>query len=211
MPRRPAPPALPNEKELIAKARKGDKDSYRFLVEAYQDRLFGLVFSMVNNREQAEDLTQEVFVKAFFALPRFEGGSAFYTWLFRIASNHCLDHLRKRRVSEVSLDATREDDEETTRLQRLPAPAAESPDAMTATPTESGEVLSALPPDQRLILTLRELEGYSYEELAEVMKCGVNTIKSRLNRAREALKAAFYARYGPPVRPATGTMPAPEE
>jgi RNA polymerase sigma-70 factor, ECF subfamily len=201
MVKKPSGPALENEKEIVERARKGDKEAYRLLVEAYKDRLFGLISTMISNREQAEDVSQEVFVKAFFALPRFEGGSAFYTWLFRIASNHCLDHLRKKRVSEVSLDATREEDDGTSRMDRLQAPETEMPEAMIGTPTESGEVLFVLPPEQRLILTLRELEGYSYEELADVMKCGVNTIKSRLNRAREALKQAFYQRYGHPSAP----------
>jgi RNA polymerase sigma-70 factor, ECF subfamily len=196
MPPRTRAKQLPNEGTLIAQARTGDKDAYRLLVEAYQDRLFGLVVSMVKNRELAEDLSQEIFVKAFFALSKFEGGSAFYTWLFRVASNHCLDHLRKRKLSETSLDATLDDNEETTRLQQMPAPQTDEPDRLMGAPTESGEILSSLTPEQRLILSLRELEGYSYEELADVMKCGVNTIKSRLNRAREALKAAYEAKYG---------------
>jgi RNA polymerase sigma-70 factor, ECF subfamily len=187
---------IADEDVFVARAREGDKEAYRHLVEGYQDRLFGLVFSMVPNPEQAEDLTQEIFVKAFFALPRFAGDSAFYTWLFRIGSNHCLDHLRKRHRSEVSLDAAIEDENESAHIHRLPAPEQEEPDHLVEVPTESGEVLSSLTPDQRLILTLRELEGYSYEELADVMKCRVNTIKSRLNRAREALKVAFMGKYG---------------
>ena len=77
---------------------------FAMLVEGYQDRLFGLIFSLVQNREQAEDLTQEIFVKAYFALSSFEGQSAFYTWLYRIASNHCLDHLRKKRPQQISID-----------------------------------------------------------------------------------------------------------
>src|SRR5580765_645340 len=105
---------IPEEKDLIARARKGDKDAYRTLVLAYQDRVFGLVVSMVRNREQAEDVTQEVFVKAYFALPRFKGDSAFFTWLFRIASNTCLDFLRKHKMAEVSLDQSFEDEEELT-------------------------------------------------------------------------------------------------
>lgn len=185
-----------NEKELIARSREGDKTAYRTLVEAYQDRVFSLVLSMVRQRESAEDLTQEVFVKAFFALPKFAGDSAFYTWIFRIASNHCLDHLSKRRVTEISLDATVDEGEESTRLQQLEAPVSEHPESLMDTQTETGNVLATLTADQQMILSLRELEGYSYEELAEVMNCGVNTIKSRLNRAREAFKLAYEQRYG---------------
>src|SRR4051812_1241236 len=100
-PRGPAP-NIPEERELLARARKGDTDAYRSLVEACQDRVFGLALSMVRNREQAEDLTQEIFVKAFFALAAFKGDSAFFTWLYRIGSNACLDYLRKHRLAEVS-------------------------------------------------------------------------------------------------------------
>lgn len=189
-------PALPDEAKWVALARNGDKDAYRKLVEAYQDRLFGLVLSMVPAREQAEDLTQEIFVKAFFALPRFEGGSAFYTWLFRIGSNHCLDHLRKRKPNEISMDAPVSDDDETTRGDLLRGPASDAPEAALEQHSESFSVLDELEPEQRLILSLRELEGYSYEALGKALNCGVNTIKSRLNRARSALKVAFERRYG---------------
>src|SRR5262249_35497871 len=107
----PKPKPLPKEQEYIAQSREGDKDAYRTLVEAYQDRVFGMVLGMIRQREQAEDITQEVFVKAYFALKSFKGDSAFFTWLFRIASNTCLDHLRKHRPTEVSLDQTFDEDE----------------------------------------------------------------------------------------------------
>src|SRR4029077_1088803 len=95
MSQKPESKPIPHEAEHIARAQKGDKDAYRALVEAYQDRLFGAVFSMVRQREQAEDLIQDIFIKAYFALPSFKGDSAFYTWLFRISVNTCVDHLRK--------------------------------------------------------------------------------------------------------------------
>lgn len=188
--------AIPDEAKWVALAQKGDRDAYRHLVEGYQDRLFGLVLSMVSSREQAEDLAQEIFVKAFFALPRFEGGSAFYTWLFRIGANHCLDHLRKRKLPEVSMDATLNDEDDTTRGELIEAPTSDSPDSGLEKHSEGYSVLQSLDPEQRLILTLRELEGYSYEDLSRTLKIRVNTIKSRLNRAREALKEAFRREYG---------------
>src|SRR6185437_204406 len=157
----------------------------------------GLVLSMVGNPQQAEDLTQEVLVKAYFALPNFKGGSAFYTWLFRIGSNHCLDYLRRRPKSEISLDAPLSDtDDAISGVHRLPAPAAENPDAAADMPSEPVELLGSLPEDQRLILTLRELENHSYDEIAAIMRCNINTVKSRLNRAREALKDAFARKFG---------------
>jgi len=184
------------DRQDVDQARQGDKDAFRRLVEAHQDRLFGLVLSMSRNREQAEDLIQEIFVKAYFALETFEGQSSFYTWLYRIASNHCLDYLRKNRPDQISLDRPLSDDSEMTFQDTLQAPRSDHPEASVEGPSETAALLGALEPEQRLILSLRELEGRSYEELAELMKCPVNTIKSRLNRAREALKAAYIRLYG---------------
>src|SRR5258708_17228398 len=184
------------ERLLVERARKGDKDAFRNLVETHQNRLFGLVISMVSNREQAEDLIQEIFVKAYFALESFEAQSSFYTWLYRIASNHCLDYLRKNRPPQVSLDHPLSDDSERTFQDTLQAPRTEDPEASVDDPSEAVNLLAALEPEQRLILSLRELEGRTYEELAEMLNCPVNTIKSRLNRAREALKEAYVRLYG---------------
>src|SRR5438105_2287003 len=100
--RAPGDPMKSDDLNLVKEARAGDKQAFRRLVETHQDRLFGLVISMVSNREQAEDLLQEIFVKAYFALESFEGQSSFYTWLYRIASNHCLDYLRKNRPPQIS-------------------------------------------------------------------------------------------------------------
>ncbi len=181
--------SIPDEKKYIKQARAGDKEAFRRLVESCQDRLFGLALSMVRNREQAEDLVQEIFIKAYFALESFEGQSGFYTWLYRIASNHCLDYLRKNRPIQISLDRPFSDDSEMTFEDTLKAPFSDDPEAAMETPSEAAALLAALQPDQRLILSLRELEGHSYEELADMLNCPVNMVKSRLNRAREALKS----------------------
>jgi RNA polymerase sigma-70 factor (ECF subfamily) len=198
---KPESKPIPQEAEHIARAQKGDKDAFRVLVEAYQDRVFSMVLSMVRHREQAEDLTQEIFVKVYFALPTFKGDSAFYTWLFRISSNYCVDYLRKHRPVEISLDQTVDEGEdisrlEKLRLEKLPAPAAEHPETPLESEGDVVRLLDQLSPDQRLILTLREAQGHSYEELATMLKCSVNTIKSRLNRAREALKLVYSLKYG---------------
>jgi len=193
-------PHLPDEKTVIRRAQAGDKGSYRLLVEAYQDRLFGLVMSLVHIREQAEDLTQEIFVKVWFALDSFEGQSAFYTWLYRIASNHCLDYLRKRRPVQVSIDRPASEESEATFGDQLEAPFSDQPEAPLEAYSEAAAVLDHLEPDQKLILSLRELEGQTYEELAEILKCPLNTVKSRLNRAREALKGAYERFSGNPAR-----------
>jgi RNA polymerase sigma-70 factor, ECF subfamily len=188
---------LPGESEFIARSRNGDKDAYRVLVQAYQDRIYTLAFSMTRQRELAEDVTQDVFVKAFFALSSFKGDSAFFTWLYRIASNTCLDHLRRRRPNEISIDApVGEEEDGLERLETFRAPKADQPEAGLEEQAEAVSLLGALTPEQRLILTLREGQGYAYEEIGEIMKCGVNTVKSRLNRAREALKRLYEAKYG---------------
>lgn len=188
--------ALPEEKKVLDRARSGDKTAYRRLVEAYQDRLFGLVLSLVHDREQAEDLTQEIFVKVWFALDSFEGESAFYTWIYRIASNHCLDYLRKRRPIQISIDRPVTEESEATLENQLEAPFSDRPEAPLEAVSEAAAILDRLDPDQKMILCLRELEGHSYEELAEILDCPINTVKSRLNRAREALKEAYEKLYG---------------
>ncbi len=184
------------DQDLLKQVRAGDKQAFRRLMETHQDRLFGLVISMVGNREQAEDLLQEIFVKVYFALESFEGQSSFYTWLYRIASNHCLDYLRKNRPLQVSLDRPLSDDTEMTFEDALQAPRSDDPEASIDDPSEAASLLAVLEPEQRLILSLRELEGRTYEELADMLNCPVNTIKSRLNRAREALKEAYVRLYG---------------
>jgi len=194
---------LPNEPDLVERARQGDKQAYRALMEAYQDRVYRLILSMVQRPAEAEDLTQEVFIKAYFALSNFEGQSAFYTWLFRIASNHCLDYLRKRRLPEISIDRPLDGEQDSSHAERLEAPEMENPDGGLEGTGIMAPLLKVLDPDERLLLTLRELEGYSYEELAKELKCGVNTIKSRLNRARSALKEAYERAYGNIVEPKT--------
>jgi RNA polymerase sigma-70 factor (ECF subfamily) len=193
---KPSNKPSPQEAEHITRAQQGDKAAYRSLVEAYQDRVFGMVLSMVRHREQAEDLTQEIFIKAYFALPSFKGDSAFYTWLFRITSNYCVDHLRKNRPQIFSLDQPIEEQEEISRIETLTAPASERPEASLENESEIMRLLDQLGPDQRLILTLRESQNHSYEELASMLNCSVNTVKSRLNRAREALKKAYQGKYG---------------
>src|SRR5438552_10280727 len=138
---------MSDEKIQIERARSGDKEAFRHLVEGCQDRLFGLVLSMVHDREQAEDLTQEIFVKAYFALESFEGQSSFYTWLYRIASNHCLDYLRKNRPPHVSLDRPVSDNSEMTFEDTLEAPRTDNPEASVDDPSEAARLLEALEPE----------------------------------------------------------------
>jgi RNA polymerase sigma-70 factor (ECF subfamily) len=139
-------------------------------------------------------VTQEIFVKAYFALDRFKGDSSFFTWLYRIAANACLDHLRRNKHAAISLDQPLSDEDEGSRLDTLRAPPQDRPEA--GLEGDPHQLLQLLNPDQRLILNLRETEGYSYEEIAEILNCAVNTVKSRINRAREAHKKAYFEAYG---------------
>jgi len=185
-----------DEKKAITAAAEGDKEAFRCLVEMYQDRVYGHVVSMVSRRDLAEDLTQEIFVKAYFALPRFKRDASFFTWIYRIASNHCLDFLRKKRPPEQPLDAPLGEDSDYSLSDALPAPLREHPETGLENDAALAELLNDIDPEQKQLLILRELEGYSYDELAIMLKRPINTIKSRLNRAREALKAVFVRKYG---------------
>ncbi len=171
------------DEELIGQARSGDDRAYAELIRRNHAKIFGLCVSMLHNTTMAEDAAQEVFLKAYQSLDRFKGQSAFSTWLYRVASNHCLDLLRKsaRRPAE-SLEAILETEgDRVSRLLRAPDEERRAEDADLVR-----RVLASLPPDYRLILTLREAQGLSYEEIMAVMDCSLDSVKARLRRAREA-------------------------
>jgi RNA polymerase sigma-70 factor (ECF subfamily) len=173
------------ESELVRLAKKGDREAYAELVRRHYAMVAGLCGSMLG-ASRADDAAQDVFIKAFEALDGFQSGSKFGTWLHRIAANRCLDLLRqdaRRRVD--SLDAIEEDSP--AELERLLA----APDEASRTVERADvieKVLGKLSPDHRLILTLREAQGLTYEELAETLGCSVDAVKSRLKRARAALE-----------------------
>jgi RNA polymerase sigma-70 factor (ECF subfamily) len=163
--------------EIVARVRSGERDAYAHLVRKYQARITALCRTLVGQAD-AEDAAQEAFFKAYQALGRFEGNASFYTWLYRIASNHCLSALRSRKPSE-SLDRIVEEEKEG--LLRLfgddPRGAIESRELLE-------RLLGALKPNYRLALSLRERDGLSYEEIAEVMETTVDSVKALLRRAR---------------------------
>ncbi|MBI3554439.1 MAG: sigma-70 family RNA polymerase sigma factor [Elusimicrobia bacterium] len=183
-----------SDEELIDRVRSGDDRAYAELIRRNHARIFGLCASMLGDRTSAEDAAQEIFLKAYQSLGKFGGKSAFSTWLYRVASNHCLDILRKasRRRAE-SLDAVLE--EEGGRLERLLRAPDEERRAEDADLVE--RVLATLPPDYRLILTLREVQGLSYEEIMEAMDCSLDSVKARLRRARESLEDSLRHFLGP--------------
>ena len=171
----------PEEGSLIAQSQRGDVDAFDRLVAAHEDRIYHAAYRITGNAEDARDAAQETFVKAFRALPRYRHEAAFGTWLHRIAVNASLDIVRRRPqappvpLEEVVLPAqTHNPDIEAERHE---------------VQLRVHDALRRLAPDHRVIVVLRDLQGLAYEEIAEVLRMPIGTVRSRLSRAREALRA----------------------
>ncbi len=180
--------AAETDQQLVERVQAGDKRAFDLLVLKYQPKILGLVSRYVHDSHEVQDVTQEAFIKAYRALPRFRGDSAFYTWLYRIAINTAKNHLvsRGRRPPGSDIEvADAEHYENGGALRDM-----ENPENMLFS-RELGEVvhraISDLPDDLRSAVTLREFDGLSYEEIAEIMDCPVGTVRSRIFRAREAI------------------------
>lgn len=183
-----------SDNELVQRAREGDRDAFRELVERYQRKIAALALGMLRNREDALDVVQETFTKAFQSLDRFKGDSSFYTWVYRIAVNLSIDHQRRdAKMPQVPLEpADRSVDSE----QNLPAFVPESDERddpfRRTQDTEIREQLAAaiseLTPEHRAVILLREVDGLSYEEISRVMDCPKGTVMSRLHYARRQLQ-----------------------
>lgn len=176
---------------LVERVQSGDREAFGLLVEKYQRKLLRLVMRMVRDPAEAEDVAQEAFVKAYRALPNFRGESAFYTWLYRIGVNTAKNWLMAngRRMPTVSEIVDEDgDDIDGSHLLRDD----ETPDRVLLS-KQIGETVNAameaLPDDLRTAIVLREIEGLSYEEIAQVMDCPIGTVRSRIFRAREAIAA----------------------
>lgn len=177
-----------SDRNLAVKAAQGDQDAFEQIVLANQNKVYSLCLRLVNNRDDAADLAQEVFLKAWRSLPNFRGNSSLSTWLYRMATNLCIDHLRYCRTRQ-GLRGPSLDDEEST----IPEPGDWSLDPHHK--LEKTEIsraiergLSALPEHYRQIITLREIAGLDYQELAAALDIDLGTVKSRLSRARLALR-----------------------
>jgi RNA polymerase sigma-70 factor (ECF subfamily) len=173
------------EKQLVRLAQEGSPAAFEELVAKYQPKVFSMALSFTRNREAADDLAQEVFLKAYLALPRFHGKSEFGTWLYRISINHVRDFLRKKgRAKEVSLD----DVPEVSVSDREQAEKAERERETEARRTLVQTFVQALPEKYRVILTLRDIQGLAYEEISRILKLSPGTVDSRLHRARRMLR-----------------------
>ena len=182
--------ALPNESELVAKARRGDLGAYDQLVQRYQERIYRTLYHMTSNHEDANDLAQEAFIKAFQALKSFKGGSSFYTWVYRIAVNKTLNFLKQRKnrshMSLNDLDFNVENNAELVALISEKTPRREA--GLTELQQKLNEAMLTLSETHRLVVTLHDVQGLSHEEIAKIMDCNVGTVRSRLFYARQQLQ-----------------------
>ena len=174
---------------LVERVQRGDKKAFELLVSKYQRKLMRLVSRLVYDQAEAEDVVQEAFIKAYRALPNFRGDSAFYTWLYRIGVNTAKNHLvTQGRKTPTSTDADIEEAETFVDAEGLRD--INTPESLLASKQIAETVnaaMSSLPEELRNAITLREIEGLSYDEIAEVMLCPIGTVRSRIFRAREAI------------------------
>lgn len=179
------------DQQLVERAQRGDKHAFELLVLKYQRRLGRLISRFVRDAAEAEDVTQEAFIKAYRALPGFRGESAFYTWLYRIGINTAKNYLvslGRRAPTTTQFDAEdSEDFEGSDLLHEVSTPENELMSKQVAGVVNA--TMMKLPEDLRTALTLREIEGMSYEEIAEIMDCPIGTVRSRIFRARETIAA----------------------
>src|SRR5438270_183878 len=189
----PPPEEVPQVEEsvLVARARQGDLAAYDDLVRRYQERIYATVYHMTSNHEDANDLAQEAFIKAFQALKSFKGGSSFYTWVYRIAVNKTINFLKQRKnkaqMSLDDLDFNAEHDPDLVALISDKTPRREA--NLAELQEKLNEAMQKLSEPHRLVVTLHDVQGLSHEEIAKIMDCNIGTVRSRLFYARQQLQA----------------------
>lgn len=179
-----------SEQLLLERSKAGDVSAFEMLIEAYQKKIFNLAYRIVGNYDDAGDLAQEALIRIFRSIAGFKEQSSFSTWVYRITTNVCLDDIRKKKNKKViSLDEEiRVEDGEMKRQimsdDPLPDEVAEKEEMRRLV----NDAINTLPEEQRLVISLRDIQGLTYDEIAEVLDCPSGTVKSRINRARQALK-----------------------
>lgn len=180
---------------LVERAKRGDVHAFEQLISQYERKVYNLAYRLTSSHEDASDVAQEAFIRAYSSLPEFRGDSSFATWLFRIVNNACLDELRKRKRQRVtSLDETFTMEDGEVDRQLAIADEADGPEqALERVEVQRTvqESINALDEEYRVVVVMRDIQGYSYNEIADALGINLGTVKSRLNRARNALKEMF--------------------
>ena len=178
------------EDAMVRQAQKGDLAAYDELVRRYQQRIYATVYHMTANHEDADDLAQEAFIKAYQALKTFKGGSSFYTWVYRIAVNKTLNFLKQRKnrtaMSLNDLDFSAENDPDLVALISEKTPRRDA--VLSELQQKLNEAMQQLSEPHRMVVTLHDVQGLAHEEIAEIMECNVGTVRSRLFYARQQLQ-----------------------
>ncbi len=181
----------PSDRELVLQSQKGDVQAFEQLVERYHRKIYGLTYNMTSNREDAEDLTQDVFVKAFEALPRFKGKSSFYTWIYRIAVNKTINYRKKRnRKRALSLDQFDQEiktDDVYHDLTSKGSPLRNL--SLSELQIKLNEALQSLSENHRIVVVMHDMQGIPHEKIAKVVGASVGTVRSRLFYARRQMQA----------------------
>jgi RNA polymerase sigma factor (sigma-70 family) len=184
------------EADLVRHARRGDLKAYDELVKRYQERIYATIYHMTSNHEDANDLAQESFIKAYSALKSFKGGSSFYTWLYRIAVNKTINFLKQRRnkhhISLNDMDFNAEHDPDLMALISDKTPQRDV--NLSELQKKLNEALLKLSEPHRMVVVLHDVQGVSHEEIAEIVGCNIGTVRSRLFYARQQLQG-FLADY----------------
>jgi RNA polymerase sigma factor (sigma-70 family) len=184
------------DRELIRRALEGEQDSYKRLMRKYQSAIYHLIVRMIGYQPEADDLTQEAFIKAFASLASFNDEFAFSTWLYKIATNNCIDFLRKRKLKTFSIDKPIDRDGE----QHFEIPdSTYRPDRNLLQSQQTRTIqqaIDALPEKYRVVIVLRHQQERSYEEIAEELQLPLGTVKAHIFRARELLNKALRGAVG---------------
>jgi RNA polymerase sigma-70 factor (ECF subfamily) len=176
------------EQELIQLCKDGDRQAFNQLIAQYQNQVFNIAYGMLSDYEDASDASQEVFVKVYKSIASFRGQSSFSTWIYRICANVCNDSLRKRQRRGITVSIENDDDDNT--ISEIPSdtPTPEENVMMNERQRAVREAINSLSEEYREIIVYSDINQLSYDEISQILKCPVGTIKSRLNRARNALK-----------------------